>query len=76
MFKLLFIFYIFVKIQCQKTFYELLNVPTTADRKMINSQFRLLSLTYHPDKNKAPNAEEQWHQLQEGTFLILFIFVS
>lgn len=38
--------------------YELLGIPEKADAKDIKKAFRKLSLTHHPDKNKAPNATE------------------
>jgi len=45
------------------TFYELLGISQGASTSEIRKSYRKLSLTLHPDKNKAENAEEQFRQL-------------
>uniref|UniRef100_A0A0A9ZHK8 DnaJ subfamily C member 1 n=1 Tax=Lygus hesperus TaxID=30085 RepID=A0A0A9ZHK8_LYGHE len=46
-----------------QNFYELLGVPPNADSKAIKKAFRALSLTLHPDKNAAADAEIKFRQL-------------
>jgi len=45
------------------TFYELLDVAQDAKANEIRRAYRKLSLTLHPDKNKAEDAEEQFRRL-------------
>lgn len=41
-------------------------MPRDADDKAIKSAFRDLALTYHPDRNKAPEAEEKFKEIAEA----------
>ncbi len=50
----------------QRDYYEILGVPRDADQKAIKKAFRKLALKYHPDKNKAPGAEEKFKQIAEA----------
>jgi molecular chaperone DnaJ len=43
-----------------------LGVPRNADGKAIKDAFRTLALKYHPDRNKAPDAEERFKQIAEA----------
>jgi len=43
-----------------------LGVPREADAKAIKDAFRTLALKYHPDRNKAPEAEERFKQIAEA----------
>lgn len=44
-------------------FYETLGVSKTADKDEIKGAFRKLARQYHPDVNKAPDAEEKFKEL-------------
>jgi len=43
-----------------------LGVPREADQKAIKDAFRSLALQYHPDRNKAPGAEERFKEIAEA----------
>jgi len=45
------------------TFYEFLGISESASTSEVRKSYRKLSLSLHPDKNKAENAEEQFRQL-------------
>jgi molecular chaperone DnaJ len=47
-------------------YYEVLGVPRDADTKAIKAAFRKLAMKYHPDRNKAPDAEEKFKQIAEA----------
>lgn len=44
----------------------MLGVPKNADQKAIKDAFRKLALQYHPDRNKAPGAEERFKEIAEA----------
>lgn len=50
----------------QSDYYEVLGVPRNADEKAIKDAFRALALKYHPDRNKAPEAEAKFKQIAEA----------
>jgi len=50
----------------QRDYYEVLGVARDADAKTIKNAFRKLALKYHPDKNKAPDAEERFKEIAEA----------
>lgn len=50
----------------QRDYYDILGVPRDADEKTIKSAFRDLALKYHPDRNKAPEAEERFKAIAEA----------
>lgn len=50
----------------KQDYYEILGVPREADAKAIKDAFRTLALKYHPDRNKAPEAEERFKQIAEA----------
>lgn len=47
----------------RRDYYEVLGVPRDADEKTIKDAFRTLALQYHPDRNKAPDAEEKFKEI-------------
>ena len=50
----------------QRDYYEVLGVARDADQKAIKDTFRQLALKYHPDRNKAPEAEEKFKEIAEA----------
>jgi molecular chaperone DnaJ len=50
----------------QRDYYEVLGVARDADAKAIKDAFRTLALKYHPDRNKAPEAEAKFKEIAEA----------
>ncbi|GJP33532.1 hypothetical protein CLOM_g18061 [Closterium sp. NIES-68] len=46
--------------------YEVLGVPRGASQKEIKSAFRRLALKYHPDVNKAPDAQQRFVRIKQA----------
>ena len=49
-----------------RDYYEILGVARDADEQTIKDAFRALALQYHPDRNKAPDAEEKFKEIAEA----------
>jgi molecular chaperone DnaJ len=49
-----------------RNYYDILGVAHDADEKTIKNAFRDLALQYHPDRNKAPGAEEKFKEIAEA----------
>jgi molecular chaperone DnaJ len=47
-------------------YYTILGVSRDADEQTIKRAFRTLALAYHPDRNKAPEAEERFKAISEA----------
>lgn len=50
----------------EEDYYKLLGVKRTASDREIKKAFRKLALKYHPDKNKAPDAEEKFKNIAQA----------
>jgi len=50
----------------KRDYYEVLGVPRTASKEQIKDAYRKLALQYHPDRNKAPEAEEKFKEISEA----------
>jgi len=50
----------------KRDYYEVLGVSKTASKEEIKDVYRKLALQYHPDRNKAPDAEERFKQISEA----------
>jgi molecular chaperone DnaJ len=52
--------------------YEVLGLqPFTPTNSDISSAFRKMSLKWHPDRNKAPNAKEMFMRIKEASMILL-----
>ena len=49
-----------------RDFYKILGVPNDADEVVIKKAYRKLSLVYHPDVNKAPDAATKFIEINEA----------
>ncbi|XP_050297498.1 dnaJ protein homolog 1-like [Anthonomus grandis grandis] len=49
-----------------KDYYAILGIPKSATDDDIKKSYRKLALKYHPDKNKAPDAEEKFKDVAEA----------
>lgn len=49
-----------------KDFYQTLGVPTTADDATLKSAYRKLAKEFHPDTNKAADAEARFKEINEA----------
>jgi molecular chaperone DnaJ len=47
----------------QRDYYEVLGVPRDASAKQIKDAFRSLALQFHPDRNKAPDAQDKFKEI-------------
>jgi molecular chaperone DnaJ len=50
----------------KRDYYEVLGVARDADQDAIKKAYRKLAITLHPDRNKAPDAEEKFKEVSEA----------
>jgi molecular chaperone DnaJ len=50
----------------KRDYYEVLGVQKNATKDQIKDTYRKLALQYHPDRNKAPDAEEKFKEISEA----------
>ena len=50
----------------KRDYYEVLSVSKDASKDEIKKAYRKLALKYHPDRNKAPEAESQFKEISEA----------
>jgi DnaJ-class molecular chaperone len=50
----------------KRDFYEVLGVGKNASKEEIKSAYRKQAMTWHPDKNKSPEAEEKFKEINEA----------
>ena len=50
----------------KRDYYEILGVDKSSSGKEIKSAYRKMALKYHPDKNKADDAEEKFKEINEA----------
>lgn len=50
----------------EKSYYEILEIPKTASETEIKKAYRALSLKYHPDRNKSPDAQSTFQKISEA----------
>jgi molecular chaperone DnaJ len=53
-------------VTAHRDYYDVLGVARDADEKAIKDAFRSLAMKYHPDRNKAPDAEERFKEIAEA----------
>ena len=50
----------------KRDYYEILGIPKTANVDEMKKAYRKLAMKYHPDKNKAPDAEDRFKEISEA----------
>jgi len=50
----------------KRDYYEVLGVSKNASKDEIKDAYRKLAMQFHPDRNKAPEAEEKFKEISEA----------
>src|SRR5688572_19439494 len=50
----------------KRDYYEVLGISKSADKKEIKKAYRKLAKEFHPDRNKAEDAETKFKEVQEA----------
>jgi molecular chaperone DnaJ len=50
----------------KRDYYEVLGIQKSASKDRIKDVYRKLAMQYHPDRNKSPEAEEQFKEISEA----------
>ena len=50
----------------KRDYYEVLGIQKEAAKDQIKDAYRKLAMQYHPDRNKAPGAEEKFKEISEA----------
>lgn len=50
----------------KRDYYEILGIGRSASQDEIKKAYRKLAMQYHPDRNKAPDAEEKFKEISEA----------
>lgn len=50
----------------KRDYYDVLSIQKNASKEEIKNAYRKLALQYHPDRNKAPEAEEKFKEISEA----------
>ena len=50
----------------ERDYYEVLGVPRDSDSKSIKDAYHRLAMKWHPDRNKAPDAEERFKEIAKA----------
>jgi molecular chaperone DnaJ len=50
----------------KRDYYQILGISKNSTTDEIKRAFRRLAMQYHPDKNKAPDAEQKFKEINEA----------
>ena len=50
----------------QRDYYDILGVPRDADKKTLKDAYHRLAMKWHPDRNKAPDAEDRFKEIAKA----------
>jgi molecular chaperone DnaJ len=50
----------------QRDYYDILGIPRDADKKTLKDAYHRLAMKWHPDRNKAPDAEDRFKEVAKA----------